>query len=202
MGKGYRNEISPRQGMIRLREFNMAEIEYFIDPNIHNHEKEIDFNSKIMMIPEGDQEREYSIQEALDRGIIKHTVVGYFLAETVSFLCNMGIDLSFLRLRQHQSNEMAHYAQDCWDVELFGSYGWIECVGVAHRGCFDLEAHEKATNQRLRSWRDFNEPKEVSMKGWTIDGSRAGPAFRQHAPAVKSYVESLPEETEFPKSTR
>ena len=31
-GKGYRNEISPRQGMIRLREFNMAELEYFIDP--------------------------------------------------------------------------------------------------------------------------------------------------------------------------
>ena len=32
VGKGYRNEISPRQGMIRLREFNMAELEYFIDP--------------------------------------------------------------------------------------------------------------------------------------------------------------------------
>ena len=32
IGKGYRNEISPRQGMIRLREFNMAELEYFIDP--------------------------------------------------------------------------------------------------------------------------------------------------------------------------
>ena len=31
-GRGYRNEISPRQGMIRLREFNMAELEYFIDP--------------------------------------------------------------------------------------------------------------------------------------------------------------------------
>ena len=34
VGKGYRNEISPRQGMIRLREFNMAELEYFIDPSI------------------------------------------------------------------------------------------------------------------------------------------------------------------------
>ena len=33
-GKGYRNEISPRQGMIRLREFNMAELEYFIDPEV------------------------------------------------------------------------------------------------------------------------------------------------------------------------
>ena len=199
VGKGYRNEISPRQGMIRLREFNMAEIEYFIDPNIPKYERDFESNHKIMMVPEDGEEREYTIAEALEKGIVKHAVVGFFLAETVSFLIDIGIDLSLLRLRQHQTNEMAHYAQDCWDVELFGSYGWIECVGVAHRGCFDLEAHEKATNQRLRAWRDFSEPKEVSKKGWTIDGSRAGPAFRQHAPAVKTYVESLPEETEFPQ---
>ena len=39
VGKGYRNEISPRQGMIRLREFNMAELEYFIDPEMPiNHD--------------------------------------------------------------------------------------------------------------------------------------------------------------------
>lgn len=37
LGKGYRNEISPRQGMIRLREFNMAEMEYFIDPEVQEH---------------------------------------------------------------------------------------------------------------------------------------------------------------------
>ena len=40
---------------------------------------------------------------------------------------------------------MAHYATDCWDAEIFGSYGWVECVGIAHRGCYDLEAHEKYT---------------------------------------------------------
>ncbi|RAP46788.1 MAG: glycine--tRNA ligase, partial [Methanosphaera sp. rholeuAM74] len=33
LGKSYRNELSPRQGVIRLREFTQAEAEIFVDPN-------------------------------------------------------------------------------------------------------------------------------------------------------------------------
>ncbi len=43
------------------------------------------------------------------------------------------------------SNEMAHYACDCWDAELLTSYGWVECVGCADRSAFDLSQHAKAT---------------------------------------------------------
>ena len=32
IGRSYRNEIAPRGGPLRVREFEMAEIEYFIDP--------------------------------------------------------------------------------------------------------------------------------------------------------------------------
>ena len=32
IGLGFRNEISPRQGLLRVREFTMAEIEHFVDP--------------------------------------------------------------------------------------------------------------------------------------------------------------------------
>lgn len=39
IGSGFRNEISPRQGLIRLREFTMCEIEHFVDPNNKNHPK-------------------------------------------------------------------------------------------------------------------------------------------------------------------
>ena len=52
-----------------------------------------------------------------------------------------------LRFRQHMSNEMAHYASDCWDTELHTSYGWIECVGCADRSCFDLEQHAKVCGE-------------------------------------------------------
>jgi glycyl-tRNA synthetase len=93
---------------------------------------------------------------------------------------------------------MAHYALDCWDAEILGSYGWVECVGIAHRGCYDLEAHEKATGKNLRARREFKEPKTIEIDGWTIEGSVAGPAFRALAGVVKIAIESLPLDTKFP----
>jgi glycyl-tRNA synthetase len=44
-----------------------------------------------------------------------------------------------MRFRQHLSTEMAHYAADCWDMEIKTSYGWVECVGHADRACYDLQ---------------------------------------------------------------
>ena len=39
IGNAFRNEISPRSGLIRVREFTMAEIEHFCDPNDKRHPK-------------------------------------------------------------------------------------------------------------------------------------------------------------------
>lgn len=39
IGLGFRNEIHPRQGLLRVREFQMAEIEHFVDPLNKNHHK-------------------------------------------------------------------------------------------------------------------------------------------------------------------
>jgi glycyl-tRNA synthetase len=113
-------------------------------------------------------------------------------------LLKVGINPEKLRFRQHESDEMAHYALDCWDAEILGSYGWVECVGIAHRGCYDLEAHEKATGKNLRARREFKEPKTIEIDGWTIEGSVAGPAFRALAGVVKIAIESLPLDTKFP----
>ena len=199
VGKGYRNEISPRQGMIRLREFNMAELEYFIDPEV---DLEHDFSQwssmQMKLLSESDGEIKMSIGDAVAKGIIRHPTVGLFMAKTFDFLNNIGIDSSKLRFRQHESDEMAHYASDCWDVEILGSYGWIECVGIAHRGCYDLEAHEKATGKTLRARREFDQPKIVEIDGWTTDGATAGPAFRALAGAVKKAVQQLSSACEFP----
>ena len=64
---------------------------------------------------------------------IANQSLGYFMARIQQFLVKIGIDKRRLRFRQHMSNEMAHYACDCWDAELLSSYGWIECVGCADR---------------------------------------------------------------------
>lgn len=199
VGKGYRNEISPRQGMIRLREFNMAELEYFINPH---EDPDHDFTPwesiRFRLVPDEGEETEITIKAALDSNIVRHATVGFFMAQTYDFLIKVGIDPARLRFRQHESDEMAHYATDCWDAEIHGSYGWIECVGIAHRGCYDLEAHEKATGKTLRARREFSEPKVVEIDGWTMNGATAGPAFRALAGKVKVLVEKLPADATFP----
>lgn len=199
VGKGYRNEIAPRQGMIRLREFNMAELEYFINPHTPAEADLTPWDDHpLTLIPDGTSEVLLTLSDATHQGIIRHPTIAQFIGITYDFLAHVGIDTARLRFRQHESDEMAHYALDCWDAEIEGSYGWIECVGIAHRGCYDLESHEKATGKTLRARREFDEPRTTTIDAWTMNGATAGPAFKAQAGMVKQAVEALPKETSFP----
>ena len=204
-GKGYRNEISPRQGMIRLREFNMAELEYFIDPEEPPAVDLSRWGRRIHMLPDPDgphpSEVEVTIEEAFESGIVKHPTVAWFLAMTMHFLEDVGVEPSKVRFRQHASSEMAHYASDCWDCELSGEHGWIEVVGIANRTCHDLESHEKSSKSGLlKGWRSFETPVKESREVLKPDGSKIGPAFRERAPDVSaalSELKDLPERIPF-----
>ena len=67
VGKGYRNEISPRQGMIRLREFNMAELEYFINPHeVPDHDFTPWDSMPFRLVPDEGEEKEMTIKDALE----------------------------------------------------------------------------------------------------------------------------------------
>ena len=195
-GKGYRNEISPRQGMIRLREFNMAELEYFIDPedppivDLSKNKEEI----TLIPDPNGKEHKEIKIsfQNAINNGVIKDSTVGYFLSRTWDFLIGVGIKPSKIRFRQHEGSEMAHYAEDCWDCEILGEHGWIECVGIANRTCHDLLSHEKHSNSNsLRAWREFDEVKVENKEVLAPKTSVLGPMFRGKAGLVLSALENL-----------
>ena len=200
-GKGYRNEISPRQGMIRLREFNMAELEYFIDPENPPSTDLSRWQRRVSMLPDPDgphsSEIETTIEEAFETGIVKHPTVAWFLAMTMQFLEDVGIDPEKVRFRQHASTEMAHYASDCWDCELSGEHGWIEVVGIANRTCHDLESHEKYSKSGLlRGWRNFEAPVNESRETLKPVGSVIGPAFKERASDV---AEALSELTDLPE---
>ena len=204
-GKGYRNEISPRQGMIRLREFNMAELEYFIDPEEPPAVDLSRWGRRIHMLPDPDgphpSEVEVTIKEAFESGIVKHPTVAWFLAMTMHFLEDVGVEPSKVRFRQHASSEMAHYASDCWDCELRGEHGWIEVVGIANRTCHDLESHEKKSKSGLlKGWRSFETPVKESREVLKPDGSVIGPAFRERSADVSaalSELKDLPERLPF-----
>lgn len=199
IGKGYRNEIAPRQGMIRLREFNMAELEYFIDPDADVTADLTQWNETPMVfLSQGQDEFSSTLKQTHHDGIIQHPTVAQFLGMAHSFLTELGIDPAKIRIRQHDQNEMAHYAKDCWDIEILGSYGWIECLGVAHRGCYDLEEHHKATGKSMHARREYAEPITTTIDAWTINGATVGPSFKALAGAVKDAVEELPKDTAFP----
>ena len=199
IGKGYRNEISPRQGMIRLREFNMAELEYFIDPSMpvkHNLEKWDEIKLKLIPDPEenGANEISISVNEAVKKEIIRDQTVGWFMIKTYDLMSELGINTDLIRFRQHEVNEMAHYATDCWDLEIFGGYGWIECVGIAYRGCYDLEAHEiAAKSNELRAWRDFEKHISVEKTICSPIQSIIGPIFKDKSKMITEHLENLNE---------
>ena len=195
-GKGYRNEISPRQGMIRLREFNMAELEYFIDPENPPTTDLSRWKRTIHMLPDPDgphpNEVDMTIEEAFETGIVRHPTVAWFLAMTMQFLEDVGVEPSKVRFRQHASSEMAHYASDCWDCELSGEHGWIEVVGIANRTCHDLESHEKYSKSGLlKGWRNFETPVKESLEVLKPEGSVIGPAFRERASDVSTALSEL-----------
>ena len=197
-GRGYRNEISPRKGMIRLREFNMAELEYFIDP-LEPPAGDLERNTdEVCMIPDPEGgfsgEVHMKFSDAYGHGIIRHCTVAWFMLRTYEFLTGIGIDAKKIRFRQHAGSEMAHYASDCWDCEIFGEYGWIECVGIANRTCHDLESHEAHSGTNLlRAWRQFETPKKITGEALSPVGSVIGPVFRQRAGEVSSALSELDE---------
>jgi glycyl-tRNA synthetase len=60
-----------------------------------------------------------------------------------------GIRPENLRLRRHASDELAHYAKDCYDIEYRFPWGWAELEGIANRTDFDLRRHSEASGQDL-----------------------------------------------------
>lgn len=127
VGKSYRNEISPKAGLLRVREFLMAEIEHYVDPEGGKKHKRFD-EVKHVNLTLLDRETQLSgntdvrgvtIGQAVADGTVDNETLGYFLARIHLFLKKIGIDETKIRFRQHMANEMAHYAADCVSFYLF-----------------------------------------------------------------------------------
>ncbi|GFZ17307.1 glycyl-tRNA synthetase [Actinidia rufa] len=195
IGQAFRNEISPRQGLLRVREFTLAEIEHFVDPEDKSHPKFSEVsNLEFLMFPREDQvsglsARRIHIGEAVSEGIVNNETLGYFIGRVYLFLTHLGIDKERLRFRQHLANEMAHYATDCWDAEIECSYGWIECVGIADRSAYDLRAHTEKSGVPLVAAEKFSEPREVEKLVITPVKKELGLAFKGNQKMVTEALE-------------
>jgi len=73
----------------------------------------------------------------------------YWVNKRMEWYKNIGIPDSSLRLREHDNNELAHYASKTVDIEFLYPWGWGELEGIANRGTFDLSSHEKESGKDL-----------------------------------------------------
>ncbi|KAL9239403.1 hypothetical protein vseg_013732 [Gypsophila vaccaria] len=201
IGQAFRNEISPRQGLLRVREFTLAEIEHFVDPNDKSHPKFSEVaHLEFLMFPRelqvsAQSAKKMNIGEAVSKGTVNNETLGYFIGRVYLFLTSLGIDKERLRFRQHLANEMAHYAADCWDAEIECSYGWIECVGIADRSAYDLRAHTDKSGADLVAHERYAEPKEVEKVVITPVKKELGLAFKGNQKMVVEALEAMDEKS-------
>lgn len=202
VGRAFRNEIAPRAGLTRQREFTQAEIEFFVNPSNKAHHKfKLIADTELTLFHSNEQLAakdpvRMKIGDAVRDGVVNNETLGYYIVRTYEFLLSAGIDPEFVRFRQHLPTEMAHYAADCWDAEIFSSYGWLECVGIADRSAFDLNAHAAAAKIDLT----FKEPleKPISKEVLAITkkaGIAVMKAFGKEGRMVKDHLEAMPQES-------
>jgi glycyl-tRNA synthetase len=120
LGKGFRNEITPRNFIFRSREFEMMEVEFFVHPSEANDWYQ------------------------------------FWRKTRYQWWQSLGLAGSNLRLRDHERDELAHYARDnggCADVEyafpFSGEKGFSELEGIAYRSNFDLTRHQTTSGANL-----------------------------------------------------
>lgn len=202
IGKSYRNEISPRAGLLRVREFLMAEIEHFVDPEGgKKHPRFTEVEDIELVLLDRDTQlsgktatKSIKIGEAVKTKLVDNETLGYFIARIHLFMIKIGVDVSKMRFRQHMANEMAHYAADCWDCELLTSSGWVECVGCADRSAYDLSVHAKKTGAPLLVRQQREVP--LVIEEWQIDVEKKkfGPLFKKDARTVEGALEATTQE--------
>jgi glycyl-tRNA synthetase len=89
-------------------------------------------------------EMEYFVEPGTQRQWL-----AYWKDERLKWYLRYANDKSKFRLRQHAPQELAHYADDCWDVEYEYPWGWGELEGIASRTDYDLKKHSEYSGVRL-----------------------------------------------------
>ena len=81
----------------------------------------------------------------------------YWRDRRFQWYVGLGLDRAKLRLREHDAEELAHYAASCADVEYEFPFGASELEGIANRTDFDLGRHMTASGKDLRYF-DVQQP--------------------------------------------
>ncbi|UCG95327.1 MAG: glycine--tRNA ligase [archaeon] len=163
--RAFRNEISPRQGVYRMREFVQAELQIFIDPEkVGEHEnwKEVE-DYKLRLFPASSRDKilDLTCKEASKKLKLPEFYV-YHMAKIQKFYLDvLGYPKEKLRFFELSEEERAFYNRLHWDLELEleGFNGFGEVAAIHYRTDYDLKSHEKLSGESQEIF--FNDKKFV-----------------------------------------
>jgi len=200
IGKALRNEISPRQGLIRLREFTIADLEFFFDPEEPACDKLSEVENEVLPIllcdtrlKECEDITKFSVREALDKKIILSEWQAYFMAQAKRLLEELGVPVSRQRFLEKLTWEKAHYSSQSFDQEvLVDRWGWVEVSGHAYRTDFDLSCHMKASGVDMTVYKEYATPLETEELVVKPIMAKLGPVYKGEAGKVAAVIAKLP----------
>lgn len=201
IGRVGRNEISPRQGMIRLREFTIAEMEYFFDPEEQEnacpwYDSVKDRKLRILTCNDRKAGKEdpttYTIEEAIAKGVIINKCLAYWMAVAQEFVESLGIPGEDIFFEEKCPEERAHYSTQTFDQMVKVSrWGWVEVSGHSYRGDYDLSRHMKYSGQDLTVFKPYDKPLIVKRKKVIVNKAVIGRMFRDKAPIILEAAKDL-----------
>ena len=203
IGKAYRNEISPRQGLVRVREFTQAELEHFIDPEEDQPDIEKVKDVELKLYPVSEQQKEdgeslhLTVEEAIEQNVIESEWIAYYLGYAKQWYKKIGIDMNRFRFRQHLPDELSHYSSVCWDAESDigdpDEEDWLEISGYSYRGDYDLSKHDKYSEDDYTIFKEYDEPEVVEEAKVNPDMGYLGPEFGDKAGKIADLLQELAE---------
>jgi glycyl-tRNA synthetase len=205
VGHALRNEISPRQGLIRLREFTIMDLEFFFDP------EEPDClvldnvaNERLQLLLAKDKLRgseeitQVTVSEALEKGHIKAEWQAFFMACFKKLLVELGVPAEKQRFTEKLPWERAHYSLQSFDQQFYDErWGWTELSGHAYRSDYDLKQHMEFSGQDMRVYKEYEKPVEKEQIAIKPVMGKLGLAFKAEATKVVNMLaKSDPNEVE------
>jgi len=159
VGKVQRNEISPRKGLHRLREFTIIDLEFFFDKENPSCEYLNNLKAEKLRIQRAKSKEivEIPIADLINEGVILNEWMAYFMYLSREFLKNLGIDYSRQYFMEKAPEERAHYSSQTFDQMIIMSDNThIEVAGFAFRTDYDLRNHSEKSGAQLYAERIEN----------------------------------------------
>ncbi len=150
VGASFRNEIAPRNSLIRERELRQMEVEIFFNPKkideIENWEEVENYKIRVQI---REKEEEISCKELVEKKIVSGKLVAYYLAKVQQLYEKYGFPIEKMRFRSLSAEARAFYALETWDFEVLTSLGWVEIIANNYRGEYDLKGHSEGSKKDL-----------------------------------------------------